>query len=68
MNKELGLKNLYDAREMYSTNSSIKFKTTELISNLCDYSDEGILLNGLTAGRGDTVAERVANERGKEVK
>ena len=53
---------------MYSTNSSIKFKTTELKSNLCDYSDEDILLNRLTAGRGDTVAERVANERGKEVK
>ena len=28
-----------DSRETYNTNSQIKFKTSMLRSNLCDYSD-----------------------------
>ena len=35
-----------DSREMYNTNSQIKFKTSMLRSNLCDYSDAYILVNG----------------------
>ena len=33
-----------DARQMYNTNSQIKFETSILKSNLCDYSDAYILV------------------------
>ena len=32
----------------YNTNSQIKFKTSKLRSNLCDYSDAYILVKGTT--------------------
>ena len=35
-----------DARGMYNTNSQIKFKTSMLNSNLCDYNDAYILVSG----------------------
>ena len=31
---------------MYNTNSQIKFKNSMLKSNLCDYSDAYVLVNG----------------------
>ena len=47
-----------ESRGTYNTNSQIKFKTSMLRSNLCDYSDAYILVSGNT-----TVAE-VAAGRG----
>ena len=51
------------------TNSDIRFKTTMLRSNLCDYADSYILLKGTITitGAGDDAAARRANERNKGV-
>ena len=51
------------------TDNSIKFKTTMLRSNLCDYSDAYIFVKGTIAitGAGDDDAARQANERDKGV-
>ena len=50
-------------------NGDIKFKTTMLRSNLCDYADSCILLKGTITitGAGDDAAARQADERDKEV-
>ena len=50
-------------------NSNIKFKTTMLRSNLCDYADSYILLKGTMTitGGGDNAPARRADERGKGV-
>ena len=50
-------------------NSDIRFKTTMLRSNLCDYADSYILVKGtmtITGEGADAAAER-ADERDKEV-
>ena len=50
-------------------NSDIRFKTTMLLSNLCDYADSDILVKGtitITCA-GDDVAVRRADERNKGV-
>ena len=51
------------------TNSDIRFKTTVLRSNLCDYADLYILLKGTITitGAGDDAAARQADERNKGV-
>ena len=51
-------------RGTYNTNSQIKFKTSILMSSLCDYSDACILFNGIIriVGRG---AGAAADERNK---
>ena len=51
------------------TGSDIKFKTTMLRSNLCDYADAYILVNGriTITGAGDDGAARRADERDKGV-
>ena len=49
------------------TGNDIKFKTTMLRSNLCDYADAYILVNGTITRAGDDVAARQADERGKGV-
>ena len=51
------------------TGNSIKFKTTMLRSNLCDYADAYILVNGriTITGAGVDAAARQANERNKGV-
>ena len=36
----------YQSKESYSAGSDIKFKTTMLRSNLCDYDDAYILVKG----------------------
>ena len=48
-------------------NSAIRFKTTMLRSNLCDYADSYILAKGTIkiTGAGDDVAARQADERDK---
>ena len=50
-------------------NSDIRFKTTMLRSNLCDYADSYILLKGIITitGAGDNAGERQADERDKGV-
>ena len=50
-------------------NSDIRFKTTMLRSNLCDYADSYILVKGTIpiTGAGDDAAARRADERNKEV-
>ena len=49
--------------------NDIKFKTTMLKSNLCDYADAYILVNGRVTitGAGDDAAARQADERDKGV-
>ena len=51
------------------TGSDIKFKTTMLRSNLCDYADAYILVKGTITitGAGDDAAARQADERDKGV-
>ena len=50
-------------------NSDIRFKTTMLRSNLCDYGDSYILVKGTITitGAGDSAGERQADERDKGV-
>ena len=51
------------------TNSDIRFKTTMLRSNLCDYADSYILVKGTITitGAGANAGERQADERDKRV-
>ena len=58
-----------ESKESYNTGSDIKFKTTMLRSNLCDYADAYILVKRTitTTGEGDDAAVREADERGKGV-
>ena len=58
-----------ESRGTYNVNSQIKFKTTILKSNLCDYSDAYILVKGkiIITRRGDDAAARQADERDKGV-
>ena len=51
-------------------NSDVRFKTTMLRSNLCDYADSYILAKGTITiiGAGDDAAARRADERNKGVK
>ena len=50
-------------------NSDIRFKTTMLRSNLCDYADSYIIVKGIITiiGAGDAAAARQADERDKGV-
>ena len=58
-----------ESRGVYNVNSQIKFKTTMLKSNLCDYSDAYVLVKGTITinGRGADAAARQAGERHKGV-
>ena len=58
----------YDSRKTY-TRSDIKFKTTMLRSNLCDYADACILVKGTItiSGEGDDAATKQADETNKGV-
>ena len=57
-----------ESRGTYTSND-IKFKTTMLRSNLCDYADAYILVNGriTITGAGADAAARQADERDKDV-
>ena len=57
-----------ESRRIYTSND-IKFKTTMLSSNLCDYADAYILVKGTITitGEGDDAAARQADERDKGV-
>ena len=54
-----------DSHGAYNTNSQIKFNTSMLRSNLCDYSDAYLLVSG--TGDGDDAATKWADERNKTV-
>ena len=58
-----------EPRGTYNSNSQIKFKTTMLKSNLCDYTDAYILVKGkiTITGAGDDATARQADERDKAV-
>ena len=58
-----------ESRGVYNVNSQIKFKTTMLKSNLCDYSDAYILVKGTITidGDGADVAAGRANKRDEGV-
>ena len=57
-----------ESRGIY-TGNDIKFKTTMLRSNLCDYADAYILVKGTItiAGAGHYDAARQADERDKDI-
>ena len=57
-----------ESRGTYTSND-IKFKTTMLRSNLCDYADAYILVKGTITitGAGDNDAAKQADERNKGV-
>ena len=50
-----------ESKEPYSAGSDIRFKTTTLRSNLCDYADSYVLVKGTItitgAGAGDTAKQ-----------
>ena len=54
---------------MYSAGSDIRFKTTKLRSNLCDYADAYILVKGAITitGAGANDAAKQLDERNKDV-
>ena len=58
-----------ESKESYSANSDIRFETTMLRSNLCDYADAYILVKGTITipGVGADAAARQANERDKSL-
>ena len=57
-----------ESTENYA-NGDIRFKTTMLKSNLCDYADSHVLVKGTITitGSGDDTAARNADERDKGV-
>ena len=60
---------LNDESRGYYTNSDIRFKTTMLRSNLCDYADSYVLVKGsiTITGEGDNAVAERADERDKGV-
>ena len=60
---------IYDESRGTYTSNDIKFKTTRLRSNLCDYADAYILVKGTITitGAGDDDATKRADERDKGV-
>ena len=56
-----------EARDIYSPNKQIKFKTSMLRSSLCDYSDAHILVKGNITVNNTAAADAAANNTNKEV-
>ena len=58
-----------ESKKLYNTGSDIKFKTTLLRSNLCDYADVYIFVQGTITitGVGNNADARQADERNKDV-
>ena len=57
------------SKELYSSNSDIRFKTTMPRSSLCNYADAYILVKGtiIITGEGTDAAARQTDERDKGV-
>ena len=56
-----------DARDTYSPNKQIKFKTPMLRSSLCNYSDAYILVKGNITVNNTAAADADANSTNKKV-
>ena len=56
-----------EARDIYSPNKQIKFKTSMLRSSLCDYSDAHILVKGNITVNNTAAAVAEANNTNKIV-
>ena len=56
-----------ESRGLYSVNSQIKFKTTMLRSNICDYADAYILVKRIITVADTSAAGAVANNNNKKV-
>ena len=56
-----------ESRGTYNVNSQIKFKTTMLKSNLCDYSDAYILVKGTITITGAKLMQQLDKQM-KEIK
>ena len=56
-----------DARDTYSPNKQIKFKTSMLRSSLCNYSDAYILVKGNITVNNTAAADADANSTNKKV-
>ena len=56
-----------ESRGTYNVNSQIKFRTTMLIFNLCDYSDAYIFVKGTIAVNNKAAAGTDANTSNKKV-
>ena len=56
-----------ELKESYSANSDIRFKTTMLRSNLCDYADAYILVKGTITVNNTSAAGAAANNTNKKV-
>ena len=56
-----------ESRGAYNVNSEIKFKTTMLKSNLCDYSDAYILVKGTITVSNTAAQGAAANNTNKKV-
>ena len=56
-----------ESRRAYNVNSQIKFKTTMLKSNLCDYSDAYILVKGTISVNNTAAQGAAANNTNKKV-
>ena len=54
-----------ESRGTYNVNSQLKFKTSMLRSNLCDYSDAYILVSATIAVPNTAAAGTAANNRKK---
>ena len=56
-----------ELRGTYNTNAQIKFKTTILISSLCDYNDDYILAKGNITVNNTAPADAYANNTNRKV-
>ena len=56
-----------ESRGTYNVNSQIKFKTTELKSSLCDYSDAYVHVKGTITVDNAAAADADANNTNKKV-
>ena len=55
-----------ESRGTYNVNSQVKFKTTMISSNLCDYSDSYILVKGTITVNNTAAADADANNTNKK--
>ena len=56
-----------ESKRVYNVNSQIKFKTTMLRSNLCDYADASILVKGTITLDDTSAAGAPTNNTNKKV-
>ena len=67
LEQEMGVEINDEARDTYSPNKRIKFKTSMLRSSLCDYSDAYILVKGKITVNNTAADGVAANNTNKKV-